>query len=403
MNRLLKSILGTGKFVVAKPEADGFSLNAGGIDISSALWFSTHKPVRIADRLYELEYGDLDYAYGIEYGRNYMPQGACSAIRVGNYAGGNLDWYYGEEVEFIVKTPAVDGRYATIGVAHSLPKMTKDFVDSGEYSDDYKALPFMVNSAMNTCGVYAKTNVVWAGDKGTTTGTNPGKPDICQLLIPRYVCDYAATADEAIALLQDCNVFAPLKNIDNEIHVMICDATKTYIVEFVNNQMVVTEDVVMTNFYQNDWTGDIKAVIYGDTKAETEATGLNRHAMGLERMKILLEGIEDAEDEDDAIALLKDVKYSQAYDLTNEWYTEFLTSGTGPWGELTIYSESTDFSAIMSFYHDIFESRKRDKLTWLTNHTAVYDLVNKKVSVFVEEDYTNKYEFKLHVPGTIDI
>lgn len=39
--------------------------------------------------------------------------------------------------------------------------------------------------------------------------------------------------------------------------------------------------------------------------------------------------------------------------------------------------------------------RKTDKLYFQTIHNTTYDMENKKVSVYIQEDYSKKYQFSL--------
>lgn len=144
---------------------------------------------RVSDYLYTTEYGAYDYKDGVKNISKISPIGMCSAIRKNNLVGRNLDWYYDDCVNVVVKTKACQGRYATIGMAHT--SLTKTQVDNGEWSDYYNVLPFLVGDCINEHGLYASLNVVVAGDKGHTTGTNLIGKTIPQLMLPRYICDYA--------------------------------------------------------------------------------------------------------------------------------------------------------------------------------------------------------------------
>lgn len=363
---------------------------------------------KIADYFYVMDYDTYDYADGYKYAEGFeYDAGACSAVRVGDLIGRNLDWYYGEEVEVLIRTKATQGRHATIGIAHG--SLTKEQVESGKWTDYYNVLPFMTSDCMNDVGVYASSNIVPAGDKGLTLGTNVGKQDLCQIMIPRFVCDYADSAKNAIALLQDMNIFAPLSKIGYECHILLCDAVDTYVIEFVDNQMSIlssTDDDydaipndmdIVTNFYLTGWDGNIKAVYAGNTKAEVDATGLTPHSQGLERYTLLADGYDNVVDIDDMGALLEDVKYTLTYNESQNpyWYSEFVD------GDLTIYSTEQDFSDIKAKAIEAFENRTRDKKTWYSAHSSIYDIENKKLAVYINEDFTKKYEFKLNVLGEI--
>ena len=73
-------------------------------------------PVKVADYLYEITCtrycdtlpNDLAMKMGADFG--------CSAVRNGNFYGRNLDYFITEVPEFVIHTPAAEGRHATMGV-----------------------------------------------------------------------------------------------------------------------------------------------------------------------------------------------------------------------------------------------------------------------------------------------
>ena len=46
-----------------------------------------------------------------------LPDAGCSAVRIGNFHGRNLDYWYNEFPEYVVRTPKTDEFKATLGVA----------------------------------------------------------------------------------------------------------------------------------------------------------------------------------------------------------------------------------------------------------------------------------------------
>lgn len=357
------------------------------------------KPIleKVSDYLYVTQYNNYDYDEGIELIKNTKPMGMCSAIRKDNLVGRNLDWYYDDCVNVVVKTKACQGRYSTIGVAHT--SLTKTQVDSGEWNEYYKTLPFLVGDCINQYGLYVSMNVVIT-DKGNTIGTNPNGRTIPQLMLPRYICDYAKTVDEAYWLVHDANIVAPSEDFGYEIHLMVCDKNNTYVMEFVNNQLEsYSDENILTNFYLTDWAGDIKAVFLGDSTQDVIDSGLSEHSMGIERYKILLEGYDNISAESDMLDLLEQVKYTLAYNKNQSpyWYSEFVND------DLTLFSNAEDFNEIVEKAINAFEHRDREtKQTWQTCYSVIYDINSKKISVYSEEDFDNKFEFKLNVAGHLD-
>ena len=109
---------------------------------------------------YEVWYDELNYAFAYnKFEDNLVPSG-CSSVWTGNYVGRNLDWYYNTDSEFLIHTSGGNGRYATLGTCGQMSKLSMDFVDSGDYAEEYALLPFYCVDGINEKGVYINVNVV---------------------------------------------------------------------------------------------------------------------------------------------------------------------------------------------------------------------------------------------------
>lgn len=97
--------------------------------------------IKVSDYLYEVEYNTYDYQDGYYYYKQYHQSPSCSAVRKGNIIGRNLDWNYTDGVDFVVKTKATNGKYATIGVAHT--NITQDDILNGRVNDKLLILPLL--------------------------------------------------------------------------------------------------------------------------------------------------------------------------------------------------------------------------------------------------------------------
>ncbi|MFQ6739118.1 MAG: carcinine hydrolase/isopenicillin-N N-acyltransferase family protein, partial [Alphaproteobacteria bacterium] len=252
---------------------------------------------KVTDYFYEVYYDDYEYEFAEVYNRktNNPNLGACSSVRNGNFHGRNYDWYYDENVEFIVHTSAKDGRHASVGLATMVPGTSAEFVDSGLYTGGYQILPFRVVDGINDAGVAININVVPFGDMTPTTGTNPDGDNMYFVTAIRYVLDYADSVDSAIELLKSKNLYAMNNGEKHEEgHFMISDKDKTVVVEFVNNEIIVVENAnIMTNFYLS--------------------VDKTPHSAGLERFDILRDNYGMASTRDGMMSLLKKVWYSLAY------------------------------------------------------------------------------------------
>lgn len=339
------------------------------------------KVVKLSPYLYKTKYDVLDYEAGAAFFEKYRPTiGACSAVSKGNLFGRNYDWTYDERCSFVIQTEAKNGRHATLGVAVAPSNLTKEVIDSGAPSDDYKIVPFMLMDGINDAGLICEINVAPTGDKGLTFGTNTDGEDLFAMMIPRYVLDYAETVDEAITLLQSRNIFCAYSDaLKQEFHFMLADGTKTAVIEFVNNEMIVIEQFVndkpiMTNFYLDGYDGSRES--------------LTPYAMGIERQAILTDGYAAATSENAMFNLMRSVLYTGTYEEHESgspfWYSEFV----GNWekyGDLTKDSPPEDFERIISDYREIFAKRKRDGKTWQTVHTSVYNIEKRKLIMSPQE------------------
>ena len=347
---------------------------------------------KIDSYIYYSEYDELDYEAAKEFFKQYKPEvGACSAVINGDIVGRNYDWKYDERASFVVRTPAQNGRHAVLGVAAGTSKLTQQFVDSGRSSEDYEIVPFLLLDGINDEGLFCEINIVPAGDKGRTIGTNADKEDLCAIMIPRYVLDYASNITEAIALLSNRNVFAAYSDsLTEEFHFMLKDSTgRTVVIEFIENELVVIDEFIedkpiLTNLYLHEYDG-------------TRET-LTPYAMGIERQAILTDGFDSASSEIGMLNLMMSVWYSKAYseDLYPIWYSEFNGNHSEPYGNLTKDSPPEAYEPILELVRGWFAEHKRNGKTWQTVHTSIYNLAEKKMTVIPQE--TGKmFSYKLGV------
>lgn len=377
----------------------------------------TVKPIvaeKIAPYLFKKTYDFIDYKVAEDFFKKYKPSvgllqanrvvgrpiimanilntltGFCSAVRSDNYFGRNYDWYYNEQVSFVVYTPAKNGKHAVLGMAQGTKDLTQEVVESGVYSESYEIVPFLLQDGINDAGLICEINVCPTGDKGLTRGTNKDGDDLCAIMIPRFVLDNAANVDEAIQLLTARNIYCPNNSgFTQELHFMLADANKTAVVEFVENKMVIIEDFIndkpiMTNFYLDGYDGTRES--------------LTDYAMGIERQAILTDNYEQANSEFGMLSLMLDVKYTKAYsdDISPLWYSEFCGNYGDPYGNLTKDSPPEDYEPILEIARQRFSERTRNSSTWQTVHTSVYNFNEKKLTV-VPQESNETFTFKLEV------
>lgn len=365
---------------------------------------------KIKDYLFETYYGVIDYGNAYAYFASQadpIDMGACSAVRNGNWYGRNLDWTYDNNAEFIVHTPHVAGRYASLAVAGGIPGLTNDVVTSEEYNALYKIVPFRLYDGINEYGVIINMNVV-PTDNGINVSipTEQEEVTISAQMLVRYVLDYFKTASEAVDYIQKhMKIYFSnsLHEHSYELHFMVADEEKTYLVEFANNAAVVVDmsddadsniagKAYMTNFYLNDITLNDDGTVYtpetqtADYNAK-DTNGITDCGAGLERYNYIVDAYDSANTKDGMRAMMNGLKYTRTYSTAPDaadpvWLTEYV----GVQG-LTVISDPEDFDAVVQYAGGMFNDRSRvDGLTWQTVHSAVYDIENRALNIIVQED-----------------
>ena len=364
-----------------------------------------HYLSQIKPLLHLAVYHLLEYDNAKHHFENVAPSvGGCSAIRVGNFFGRNLDWYEQDttdpdaQPDFIVKTPLTKKYKGVVGVA-SIPNMTEAMAVQKQDSELWRLLPFYLQDGINTSGVFACINVV-PRDKGQNTYTIPTiekKDEICATMIVRYVLDRFATATEAVEYLQKyVSIYMPtnLSAMDYDVHYMIGDKDKTYVVEIVNNTVVYKEHNIMTNFHIDGVNFLPNGKVYTNADAVdghlASSLGITEHGSGLERYNILVES------NDDMRTLMNKVLYSKAYDLAENpyWYSEFTNSGEH---EVTVDTLPTDenMQYMVEAAQEIKRGEREGRL-WQTTHSCVYNIADKTLNIVSFEDTTDEYNIGIY-------
>ena len=171
----------------------------------------------------------------------------CSTLSVKNTDGGNLfgrnfDWDTCNAL--IISSKPEDG-YASVSTVNM------DFIQAGGL--DISKLP---DTAQAIIGLYAPLDGM--NEKGFAVSVNmiedsdnidqdTEKPDITTTTAIRLLLDRAANVEEALKLLAQYDFHASMGMM---IHLALSDADgNSVVVEYVNNEMIVTEIPVVTNFY----------------------------------------------------------------------------------------------------------------------------------------------------------
>ncbi|MHA9741213.1 carcinine hydrolase/isopenicillin-N N-acyltransferase family protein [Robinsoniella peoriensis] len=171
----------------------------------------------------------------------------CSTLSVKNTEDGylfgrNFDW---NACNALIISSRPDEGYASISTVNM------DFIQAGGL--DISILPDQVQAAialyapldgMNEKGLAVSVNMIEDTD---TIEQNTDKPDITTTTAIRLLLDQAADVAEALDLLSQYDLHASMGMM---IHLALADAEGNSVaVEYVNNEMVVTQTPVVTNFY----------------------------------------------------------------------------------------------------------------------------------------------------------
>ncbi len=171
----------------------------------------------------------------------------CSTLSVKNTEDGylfgrNFDW---NACNALIISSRPDEGYASISTVNM------DFIQAGGL--DISILPDQVQAAialyapldgMNEKGLAVSVNMIEDTD---TIEQNTDKPDITTTTAIRLLLDQAADVAEALDLLRQYDLHASMGMM---IHLALADAEGNSVaVEYVNNEMVVTQTPVVTNFY----------------------------------------------------------------------------------------------------------------------------------------------------------
>ena len=356
------------------------------------IYADSFKVERVEEYLFEAECGEYSYGAAETFCSVLKPRpgAACTGIRKGDLVGRNFDWVYDESAEFVVRTPAENGRHATMGVASMLTGLEDRAVDSGRISAQYILLPFLLVDGINDAGLACSVNVAPALDTVPTSGTNPGAEPLCTAYAVRYILDYASDVDEAIGLLENRDLYAITYNDYHfELHWLISDREKSAVVETVDNELRIVvfdnpspeegdKPVVMTNFFLSE-------------------DGLTPHAIGTERYDIVCDGYGRINGEDSMLDLLKDVWMTRLYsgELDPFWYSEYYEdlSGYG-FGCYSSESDKSEIDEIVRLETELFETGERSGIVYQTVHTSVYNLKDLTLKVVAQEN-GEEFVFKL--------
>lgn len=370
--------------------------------------------LKLAAYAYEAWYDTLDYAYALDYFKKAMMPalGGCTSIRKGNWYGRNFDWLYDEGAEFVVHSR---NKRRVIGVASNVSTLTDAFVESGQDSDKYRVVPFMLVDGINESGLLVSTNVV-PTDKGDNKIVMPAgtvEHEICTLMLPRFLLDNFDTATAALDYLTEhVKVFHPklLNDMHYDQHFMLAYEDYTYCIEFVDGRYRVFDvsgRAYMTNFHLTGVTPNADGMVYTPATGLASSNGVTDNGSGLERYNLIAGSYAGLGDKVSMQNMMRDLAYTRAYATSSwaaspRWDTEFVGNGR------TVDTPTSGYDAVQVAGGAAYTSRTRAKAdTWQTVHSSVYDIQNKKLYVAVQENFDTRWEVSImaqehiqHLRGT---
>lgn len=382
--------------------------------------------------------------------------GGCSSFSNGSYVARNLDWFYSEIVDFVVNTDHYEDsnddmifnddncRYASVGIA-SVTALTRDVVEdvirTHKVNKDFLSIPFNVLDGVNEKGVYANLNVVSmekdpayvSGDYANiwthTTPLGEKKWEIDGMALPRFILDNFKYADEALDYIVNhvqVNFSMMLLQYGYHTHWMIAGPTSdspttytTYVMEIMpkaddtsNCVLTYDEQNIMTNFHIFKNADGDKVQLdpcYStyDKYMGTLPTGITAlvelgytpNSSGLERYKILYnESHGKTLNKEEMRNAINKVLYGigtytnadDSDDLADFWAGEFVGYS------FNIDSDIEEIKAVAKNYKDVYLNRKRSGMAsppWISTHSCVYDLDNKKIYIVAQEKELGDVEY----------
>lgn len=172
----------------------------------------------------------------------------CSTLSVqstdGSYMfGRNFDW---NTCQALVVSAEPEHGYASISTVNMDFVQAGAGVDMERLPDEMKTMAALYAplDGMNEKGFCVSVNMIEDSD---TIRQDTDKKDITTTTAVRLLLDQAADVDEALALLKQYDLHGSMGMM---VHFALADAKGNAVaVEFIDNEMVVTDTPVVTNFY----------------------------------------------------------------------------------------------------------------------------------------------------------
>ncbi len=160
--------------------------------------------------------------------------------------GRNFDWENCEAMVVVSRPEEGYQSISTVNMDFITQRAGSGIVGIALQMDEIKTLAALYAplDGMNEQGLAVAVNMI---ADSATIDQNTDKPDLTTTTAVRMLLNQAADVDEALALLAQYDLHASMGMM---VHFALADANgKSVVVEYVNNEMVVTQTPVVTNFY----------------------------------------------------------------------------------------------------------------------------------------------------------
>lgn len=229
----------------------------------------------------------------------------CSTFSVMNengefLFGRNFDWYHCDALIVVSYPEDAFASISTVNTNFITQGTGMGAALSGNDSILTAAALYAPLDGMNEQGLCVSVNMIEDSD---TIEQNTEKPDITTTTAVRLILNNAADVDEAVKLLEAYDLHASFGYM---VHFALSDAKGNHVaVEYVDNEMVVTQTPVVTNFYL--------------AEGEKHGMGTSQSHERYELLMGILEGQETLSEEDVKDALERVSKHHYNDGETTEW------------------------------------------------------------------------------------
>ena len=199
------------------------------------------------------------------------------------------------------------GKYKSvnIGYMHNALEPFDQIVETGTIDEEVREnLICFVTDFMNEKGLVLETNMRDDCAEVMTKGTNPGKPRMNFIMLPRYLADNCANIEEVLAAVKNFDFYTMNSNISTwHIACSMMDATGRFgTMELVNNKVVWHEGYPgQTNYW-----------------IDSQARKTAGNNLGIGRWAVLMAGYNNIKTMEDMRRNMEKTWYSQVFDVDAE-------------------------------------------------------------------------------------